>query len=295
MLIYIQTDLFTSPAQTLVNTVNIEGVMGKGIAKTFKDKYPKMFQEYKIICDRQLLSIGNLHLWRGSEKWILNFPTKTTWKKPSELSYIKAGLEKFCSSYEELGIVSISFPPLGCGNGQLDWQKDVKPMMNDYLGKLPIKIYIHEVSVSENFVPEHIEIKSYPIPKSFENFLQDIRTVLYQNKGSFSTLSKSSEFDVSYENEFLKIRKAGKTELIPKAALLMAWSTLQNGVLSVDQFNDTRATRYKSYLFPVLAQLPYVAVTKTSNSLDNSEKYGLLFKLEQKQNKIEQASLWPSQ
>ena len=119
MLTYVRTSLFDSPAQTLVNTVNLVGVMGKGVALEFKSRYPDMFKAYRSLCDQHALEIGKLHLWRATDHWILNFPTKTTWKKPSKLDYIEAGLDVFLSSYRGMGISSISFPPLGCGNGNL--------------------------------------------------------------------------------------------------------------------------------------------------------------------------------
>ena len=156
MLAYLRTDLFSSPAQTLVNTVNTEGVMGKGVAKTFKQKYPEMFREYKRLCDRGDLRVGSLMLWRGQDKWVLNFPTKTTWRLPSQMPYLEAGLKRFVEVYENLGITSISFPPLGCGNGGLDWS-DVKPLMEKYLKRVSIPVYIHDLHVGAEFVPEHLE------------------------------------------------------------------------------------------------------------------------------------------
>lgn len=294
MIIYIQTDLFTSPAQTLVNTVNTVGVMGKGIAKVFKEKYPQMFKEYKKLCDERLLSIGNLHLWRGSDKWVLNFPTKTTWQKPSDIRYLEAGLQKFCETYEALGITSISFPPIGCGNGQLDWAK-VKPLMQDYLGKLPLQIFVHEVPVGKGFVPEHLEGKTaQTIPATFENFLSDISDVLYTEKGHFYTLSNTSSFEAMLCNGNLKIARSGGGLEIPIDALSTAWSTLQSGILSVEQFGSEDSSRYKSYLFPILAQLPYVTVTKARNSWDNYEKDALLLKSQAPSHSEPQKNLWQS-
>jgi O-acetyl-ADP-ribose deacetylase (regulator of RNase III) len=91
MLTYLYTSLFDSPAQTLVNTVNTVGVMGKGVAKTFRERYPAMFKEYKKLCDGGALTIGSLHLWKSDDRWVLNFPTKTTWRLPSKLEYIQQG------------------------------------------------------------------------------------------------------------------------------------------------------------------------------------------------------------
>ncbi len=156
MIKYIEGNLFESNAQVLVNTVNTDGVMGKGIAKTFKEIYPIMFEKYKSFCENGQLDVGMLYLYKTDNKWILNFPTKTSWKKQSRLEYIEKGLEKFVDTYNEKNINSIAFPQLGCGNGNLDW-KDVKPIMEKYLGDLPINVEIY-VKIFEN-IPEHLETK----------------------------------------------------------------------------------------------------------------------------------------
>ena len=143
MITYVVGDLFTSPAKVLVNTVNTVGVMGKGIAKDFKRVYPEMFAEYQAHCEHGLLDTGKLWLYKTPHKWILNFPTKKHWRKPSKLEYIEAGLRKFADTYDAKGIVSISFPMLGCGNGELDWERQVQPLMDEILRPLPIDIYIH--------------------------------------------------------------------------------------------------------------------------------------------------------
>ncbi|PJF30997.1 MAG: hypothetical protein CUN51_05830 [Candidatus Thermofonsia Clade 1 bacterium] len=142
MIIYVEESLFNSPAQVLVNTVNTVGVMGKGVAKEFKRRYPQMAERYRELCERGLLTVGKLWLYRAPDKWILNFPTKKHWRERSRLKYIESGLQKFVATYRSRGITSISFPMLGCGNGQLNWD-EVRPVMERYLKGLPIPTYIH--------------------------------------------------------------------------------------------------------------------------------------------------------
>ena len=110
MITYVDCDLLQSPARVLVNTVNTVGVMGKGIAKEFKQIYPEMFTEYQRLCDKGAFDIGNLWIYQTSHKWVLNFPTKRDWRQPSRLEYIQAGLEKFVARYHDYGITFISFP-----------------------------------------------------------------------------------------------------------------------------------------------------------------------------------------
>ena len=127
-------NLFSSKCDWLVNTVNCVGVMGKGIALEFKNRYPAMFENYRNICKKGLLRPGKLWVWRGEDKNILCFPTKDHWRYPSRLEWIEQGLIKFLDNYKRLGIKTIAFPLLGCNNGGLS-ESIVLPMMNYYLGK----------------------------------------------------------------------------------------------------------------------------------------------------------------
>lgn len=165
MLTYIEGDIFSSPAQVLVNTVNTVGVMGKGIALEFKKRYPAMFQEYKEQCDKHKLIIGKLMLWYAPDHWILQFPTKEHWRNPSKLEYIEKGLMVFVRKYADYNISSIAFPKLGCGNGELAWN-DVKPLMEKYLKDLPIDVYIY-LGKGGGSQPEH------KAPSKMMNFMKE--------------------------------------------------------------------------------------------------------------------------
>ncbi len=136
-------NIFESHAKTLVNTVNCVGIMGKGIALDFKKRYPEMFKEYVELCAQKRVKPGVPYYYSdllGSS--IINFPTKDHWRSPSKLSYIKNGLRWFRSNYQRLGITSIAFPSLGCGNGGLSWDA-VGPLMYEMLFDLPIHIEIY--------------------------------------------------------------------------------------------------------------------------------------------------------
>ncbi len=143
MITYLETSLLDSPALALINTVNTVGVMGKGIALSFKKLYPAMFAEYQRLCGQKKLDIGKLFVYTTPNKIVVNFPTKTHWRLPSRPEYIEAGLCAFVAHYSDYGISSASFPRLGCGNGKLDWSTQVQPLMECYLQPLPIPIYIH--------------------------------------------------------------------------------------------------------------------------------------------------------
>ena len=99
MIEYLEGDIFNSPAQVIVNTVNTVGVMGKGLALSFKNRYPDMFERYKKVCEEGKLQNGNLMLFYYPDHWLLLFPTKENWRNPSKLEYIEKGLQKFVSTY----------------------------------------------------------------------------------------------------------------------------------------------------------------------------------------------------
>ena len=136
-------NIFESKATTLVNTVNCVGVMGKGIALEFKKRYPAMFSEYVAMCQNGTVQPGKPYCHKDlCGVSIINFPTKNDWRSPSKLSYIISGLDWFTDNYESLGITSVAFPPLGCGNGGLPWDV-VGPLMYSKLKGLPIDVEIY--------------------------------------------------------------------------------------------------------------------------------------------------------
>jgi len=142
----IKGNIFNTKCQTVVNTVNCVGVMGKGIALVYKLRYPKMFDVYKKHCDNRLIRTGKLWLYKdgdNADPWVLNFPTKNHWKFPSKMEYLESGLKKFLDTYKEQEITSIAFPLLGVHNGGLD-RDEVLIMMRSYLEKCDIPIEIYE-------------------------------------------------------------------------------------------------------------------------------------------------------
>lgn len=136
-------DLFESECGTLVNTVNCVGVMGKGIAQKFKQHFPEMFNDYEARCQSGKVQPGIPYIYKNNTGLsIINFPTKNHWRSPALLEYITHGLDIFVEKYKEWGVGSVAFPPLGCGNGGLEWSI-VGPIMLEKLSTLdiPVKIY----------------------------------------------------------------------------------------------------------------------------------------------------------
>ncbi|MFA5864471.1 MAG: macro domain-containing protein [Phycisphaerae bacterium] len=141
MLKIIQGDIFSSTAQTLVNTVNCVGVMGKGLALEFKNRFPLMFDDYRRRCKEGQVQIGQPYLYTASQPWILNFPTKLHWRNNSKIEYITAGLNFFIANYSTWNITSIAFPLLGANLGGLD-KSLVLDVMTQHLEKLDIPVEI---------------------------------------------------------------------------------------------------------------------------------------------------------
>ena len=149
-------NLMASQDAVLVNTVNTVGVMGQGIALQFKDEFPHNFKVYADACGKGELYPGKLlivndYSLRYGEKTIINFPTKVHWRNPSKYEYIEEGLVALRKYLKDEKVESISIPPLGCGNGGLDWTI-VKPMIASALEGLETSIHIYEPSTMVNKV-----------------------------------------------------------------------------------------------------------------------------------------------
>ena len=148
----IKGNIFNTNCQTLVNTVNCIGVMGKGIALECKLRFPEMFIKYKDCCDKKLFKPGYLQIYKNSKPWILNFPTKIHWKDPSKIEYLEKGLKKFQDEYLNKNISSIAFPLLGASLGGLS-EELVYETMTKYLeplNNIDIEIYEYDYMASDN-------------------------------------------------------------------------------------------------------------------------------------------------
>lgn len=149
---FIKGNIFSSKAQTIVNTVNCVGIMGKGIALVFKLRYPKMYQEYQKLCKSKDIRIGKVWLYKENDfQWILNVPTKYHWKYGSKPIYLEKALKNFLDTYKYNGITSIAFPLLGAHNGGLN-PEFVKNLMTSYLSKcdIPIEIYQYDPTAKDD-------------------------------------------------------------------------------------------------------------------------------------------------
>lgn len=249
MIHYVEGNIFESPAQVIVNTVNTVGVMGKGLAKTFKDYYPEMFKEYQILCKEKKLTPGKLFLYKTPNKWVLNFPTKEHWRNKSKMEYIESGLEKFVNTYSDYGITSIAFPKLGCGNGGLDWD-EVKKVMEKHLQKLRIDIYIYVSNYQNN-------------SKEYENYIE-MENWLHENVQAmpyfqFKEELKERLVDICkiYEDENGDVFQFSQGE-VKDSQFSDFWESMRSGNLVKEDELPYGINLIGDEIVPILKKLDYI-------------------------------------
>lgn len=174
-------DMFFSRMQTLTVSVNVVGIMGKGLASRAKYQFPDVYVYYQDLCRKRKLQMGKPQLYKreasfehdmadepstllnaNSEKWFLLFPTKQHWKERADIKGIEEGLQWLTTNYQKEGIKSLAVPALGCGLGRLEW-RDVGPLMCSYLKeiKFPVSIYLP----AEKKIPDEFLSKDFLLSK----------------------------------------------------------------------------------------------------------------------------------
>lgn len=147
-------DIFKADTEAVVNTVNCVGIMGKGIALQFREKYPSNYQSYKNACEAGQVNIGKMFVTKNGllrPNYIINFPTKKHWRGKSQIEYIEKGLDDLKSVLKAYNIKSVAIPPLGAGNGGLNWYI-VKHLIITKLDNLDIDILVFEPSIRFNAI-----------------------------------------------------------------------------------------------------------------------------------------------
>lgn len=202
MIEYTKGNMFECNADCLINTVNCEGFMGKGIAYQFKVKFPENNKSYIKACKSGKLTVGKVHYYIEDGITIINFPTKNKWREKSKIEYIEAGMNFFVDLLPTLGVKKIAIPPLGCGNGGLLWS-EVKRVIENKIIHLADKydFIIFEPSSSYKAVP-----KTPPQISISGLVLLDIRLNL--KKFNHIRLQKTGYFvNLFFEDEYFKFDK----------------------------------------------------------------------------------------
>jgi O-acetyl-ADP-ribose deacetylase (regulator of RNase III) len=197
MFIYKTGDLLKSSAEALVNTVNCEGYMGKGIAYQFKLEYPQNNEGYIRACKSGNMKVGKIFWHKEKGKIIMNFPTKDKWRAKSKIEYIDSGLDDLIKLIKDMDINSIAIPPLGSGNGGLVWG-EVKKLIENKLSSLPEDkiVYIYEPSRNYSSQPD-LEPKlttSALVLMEIKNKLDKFDTLRLQKTAYFMNIFSESDY-----------------------------------------------------------------------------------------------------
>ncbi len=166
MITFTKGNILKAEVEALVNTVNTVGIMGKGIALAFKKAFPLNYTLYKKACDNKEFTIGTMFITNTGQltpKYIINFPTKVHWKSRSKIDFVELGMKELIATIKSNKIKSIAIPPLGCGNGGLEWNV-VKPIILKELKNIEsnIEIIIYEPGYNNQTIPVKKEIKLTP-------------------------------------------------------------------------------------------------------------------------------------
>ena len=152
-------NLLKADAEALVNTVNCVGYMGKGIALQFKQAFPSNFAVYEHACKLHEVQPGRMLVYERDSyinpKYIINFPTKRHWRGKSKLEDMEKGLDSLVYEVKRLGIKTIAIPPLGCGNGGLEWGV-VRPMIEkafEAVSEVDVSLYPPEGAPDSKSMP----------------------------------------------------------------------------------------------------------------------------------------------
>lgn len=177
MIEYKQGNMFESNADCLVNTVNCEGFMGKGIAYQFKLRFPENNKSYIKACKSGELKVGKVHHYMEDGIMVVNFPTKDKWRENSKIEYVENGMDSLLELLPQLDVKKIAIPPLGCGNGGLIWS-DVKEIIEKKISCISEK---YDFIIFEPSLSTYTMIPKRPPKMSLSSLvLLDIRLHLEQ-------------------------------------------------------------------------------------------------------------------
>lgn len=203
MVEFLTGDITEANAECLINTVNCEGFMGKGIAYQFKLLYPENEKEYIKACKAGKVKIGALFTYYEKEKVIINFPTKDKWREKSQYGYIEKGMDSLIEYLNKNNYSSIAIPPLGCGNGGLEWievkkviLKHIEPLKNkmNFLIYEPSRYYKNKPLNSPKLTNSHLLlIKIKGRLNKFSNFRLQ-KTAFFMNVFSKEDFFKFNEY-----------------------------------------------------------------------------------------------------
>lgn len=267
-------NILESSAQCLVNTVNCEGFMGKGIAYQFKEKFPENNKEYIRACKSGVFKIGKILFYEEGGKIIANFPTKDKWREKSEYSYIDEGLTALVNGISIKNIKSVAIPPLGCGNGGLDWNL-VKEKIIEKFNTINTDVYIYEPS--KIFTNKKIEI---PRMTASHLILMKLKGDLVQTHFNKLRLQKAAYFlNIFSGSEYFKFEEykfgpyAHSIEILSQQIKVFQESyhvntTGAQEILYNNIISDSVKSTVEKYKYPILQSTSFVNSIESNHELE---------------------------
>ncbi len=291
MISFTEGNVLASKADALVNTVNTVGVMGKGIALMFKEAFPENYEAYRDACESGEVQVGRMFVTEplrlGGPKWIINFPTKKHWRQPSQLAWIKEGLNDLRRIVQELGIKSIALPPLGSGNGGLNW-KDVRPLIAAELALLDdVEVIVFEPTERYQNVAKRSGVEKLTPARALvaelvrrywilgiECSLLEIQKLAYFVERGVLRLGLNNELDLKFgANKFgpYSSRLTHLLDALDGSYLHCHKRLADAGPMDVVWFEDAKADRVATYLHATDARQYLPALEWTASVIDGFE------------------------
>lgn len=291
MIQFIQGNLLNANVEALVNTVNTVGVMGKGIALMFKEKFKENYELYKSACEEEKVQIGHVFATRRNElfgpKWIINFPTKKHWRHPTKVEWVVDGLLDLRNFIVENNIKSIAIPPLGCGNGGLDWQ-DVKQIIVESLSDLEqVEIIVYEPTSKYQNVAKRSGVEKLTPARAliadlvrkywilgFECSLLEVQKLAWFLERNIENYSKDNPVDLRFEANMYGPFAARLNHLLNAldgSYLHCEKRIVDANPLDVIWFDEKKRAVVDTYLISSEASTYKEALDKTSEVIDGFE------------------------
>jgi O-acetyl-ADP-ribose deacetylase (regulator of RNase III) len=283
-------NLLDADVEALVNTVNTVGVMGKGVALMFKEAFPENFKAYEAACKRKELRVGRMFVTERHQfigpKFIINFPTKQHWRNPAKLEWVEAGLEDLKRVIVENGIRSIAIPPLGSGNGGLNWS-DVRKKIEAALAALPIRVVVYEPTSKYQNVAKRTGVEKLTPSRALvaelvrrywilgiECSLLEVQKLSYFLERSIEILGLKNPLDLRFEADRYGPYASRLTHLLNglDGSYLHCDKRLGDASpFDVIWFDDSKRDKITAYLSSGDAKLYQSALEITANLIDGFE------------------------
>jgi O-acetyl-ADP-ribose deacetylase (regulator of RNase III) len=291
MITFTQGNLLEANTEALVNTVNIVGVMGKGIALMFKDAFPDNFRIYEAACKSKEMRMGRMLVTERKDlmgpKWIINFPTKRHWRHPSKIEWIIEGLEDLKRVVRDKGIKSVALPPLGSGNGGLDWA-DVRQAVEAALDSMTdVDFVVYEPTSQYQNVAKRTGVEKLTPARALvaelvrrywvlgiECTLLEIQKLAYLLERSIESQGLSNPLDLRFEaNRFgpYAPRLTHLLDALDGSYLHCGKRLADAGTLDLVWFDDRKADKVASYLTTAEAKPYRSALEATTKFIDGFE------------------------